>query len=95
MRDYESDMASLCDFINTHCREHSVPEASDYTLSAMRMAIDRVVFKQQREIERMARENAGLLGQVKYWQRTYGAAQAEVVDLRDKTATKAVVEVTE
>lgn len=52
-RDYESDMASLCDLINTHCRECGVVEASDYTLELMRAAVDRIVFKQQTEIERL------------------------------------------
>ena len=41
------------------------------------------------EIERLKRDNEGLLGQVKYWQRTYGAAQEELVELRDKAAKAA------
>jgi hypothetical protein len=45
--DYEGDMASMCDWINTHCRELGVEEANNYKLSLMRDAIDRLVFKQK------------------------------------------------
>lgn len=53
MSDYESDMASLCDLINTHCLECGVVEASDYTLVLMRAAVDRIVFKQRTELIRL------------------------------------------
>lgn len=54
--DYESDLASLCDYINTFAREKGTYQAPDYTLSAMKVAIDGVIFAVAEE--RNAQERA-------------------------------------
>jgi DNA repair exonuclease SbcCD ATPase subunit len=62
--DYESDMASLCDFINTLCREVGVLESNDYTSLLMKAAVDRIVFKQREQLDAAQAEVQRLKGRL-------------------------------
>lgn len=42
-RDYQLDMASLCDYLNTYARECGVKEANWYSLKELREVIDRIM----------------------------------------------------
>lgn len=60
MRDAESTLASLCDWINTFAREHGVQEVKDYLdLEDMRRGIDRVVFASRDRAARLASLSQG------------------------------------
>ena len=48
--------------------------------------MEEALMRAKQEVARLQRDNEGLLEQIKYWQRTYGAAQSELVGLRDKAA---------
>jgi hypothetical protein len=81
---HESTLASLCDWINTHCRECGVEEADWYTLPLMRGAIDRIVFSQRNREHDLRTQLAAAEAERDLERKDRTFAEFEMLALRDR-----------